>query len=129
MVIVKFKNRLHISFYAVLLCLQSCSKSEDTAVAASNLEVDPLVVLSDTARVVGYLPYYRFAQVNDIAFCKLTHLNIAFANSDEAGQLSLPTNASGITLEEVIRTARAQNSLLQQPILPKPVISSSETKL
>lgn len=40
-------------------------------------------------KVVGYLPYYRFSLAGNIAFEKLTHLCIAFANPDSEGQLSV----------------------------------------
>ena len=40
-------------------------------------------------KVIGYLPYYRFSWVNDIEFERLTHVNIAFANPDAAGNLSV----------------------------------------
>ncbi len=40
-----------------------------------------------SARVVGYLPTYRFDFSDQIAYCKLTHLNLAFANPDESGNL------------------------------------------
>lgn len=38
--------------------------------------------------VIGYLPTYRFASLNDIEFDRLTHVNIAFANPDAQGNLS-----------------------------------------
>lgn len=40
-------------------------------------------------KVIGYLPYYRFSWLNDIEFERLTHVNIAFANPDELGNLSV----------------------------------------
>ncbi len=40
-------------------------------------------------KVVGYLPYYRFNWLNDIEFDRLTHVNIAFANPDAQGNLSV----------------------------------------
>lgn len=44
---------------------------------------------AQTARVVGYLPTYRFSLSEQIEYCKLTHLNLAFANPDSAGHFSL----------------------------------------
>jgi GH18 family chitinase len=38
---------------------------------------------------IGYLPYYRFDLIDDIDFQKLTHVNIAFANPDLGGNLSV----------------------------------------
>jgi chitinase len=40
-------------------------------------------------KVVGYLPYYRFSLADEIAFEKLTHLCLAFANPDMQGNLSI----------------------------------------
>ena len=40
-------------------------------------------------KVIGYLPYYRFSWLNDIEFERLTHVNIAFANPDSLGNLSV----------------------------------------
>ncbi|MFN0036586.1 MAG: glycosyl hydrolase family 18 protein [Saprospiraceae bacterium] len=44
---------------------------------------------SQSFKVVGYLPYYRFSWLNDIEFERLTHVNIAFANPDMQGNLSV----------------------------------------
>lgn len=43
---------------------------------------------SQSFKVVGYLPTYRFSWLNDIEFERLTHVNIAFANPDAQGNLS-----------------------------------------
>ncbi|MBF4518385.1 glycoside hydrolase [Flavobacterium sp. ANB] len=40
------------------------------------------------ARVVGYLSSDNFDKMNSIQFCKLTHLNLAFANPDKNGNLN-----------------------------------------
>jgi chitinase len=40
-------------------------------------------------KVIGYLPSYRFNWLNDIEFSRLTHVNIAFANPDSSGNLSV----------------------------------------
>ena len=56
-----------------------------------NSSEDPIpVVIEGNKRVVGYLPYYRFANSQQIDYCKLTHLNLAFANPDEEGNLIVP---------------------------------------
>lgn len=39
------------------------------------------------AMVVGYLPTYRFSSSSQIEYCKLTHLNLSFANPDSEGNL------------------------------------------
>ena len=44
---------------------------------------------SQSFKVIGYLPYYRFNWLNDIEFERLTHVNIAFANPDMQGNLSV----------------------------------------
>ena len=49
----------------------------------------PAVALAQEFRTVGYLPYYRFGHLDDLALDKLTHLNIAFANPDAQGNLSV----------------------------------------
>ena len=36
--------------------------------------------------IVGYLPTYRFKTSSEIDFCKLTHVNICFANPNSKGE-------------------------------------------
>ena len=94
---------------AALLFVYSCSKEE---IHADNLLEDSLeniIPISSSARVIGYLPYYRFGQVNNISFCKITHLNISFANPDAEGNLILPSTTPSVALADVIRIARSQN--------------------
>ncbi len=50
-----------------------------------------------TARIVGYLPAYRFSASSQIEYCRLTHLNLAFANPDSAGNLVMPDISSVIS--------------------------------
>ena len=59
---------------------------------------------AQTFKVVGYFPYYRFVLKDDMAFDKLTHLNLSFANPDANGAFYLPFSPA-----PVIATARAQN--------------------
>lgn len=40
-------------------------------------------------KTIGYLPYYRFSLNDQINYEKITHLNIAFANPDMEGNLSI----------------------------------------
>lgn len=47
-------------------------------------------VFAQSAKVVGYLPTYRFALSSQIEYCKLTHLNLAFANPDASGNIIMP---------------------------------------
>jgi chitinase len=44
---------------------------------------------SQSIKVIGYLPYYRFSWLNDIEFERLSHVNIAFANPDTLGNFSV----------------------------------------
>lgn len=46
---------------------------------------------SQSFKVIGYLPHYRFSWINDLEFDRLTHVNIAFANPDSLGNLSVET--------------------------------------
>ena len=49
-----------------------------------------VISFGQTARVVGYLPAYRFSSSSQIEYCKLTHLNLCFANPDSAGNIVMP---------------------------------------
>lgn len=62
-----------------------------------------LIPTAQTKKVVGYLPTYRFGDYNSIAYCKLTHLNICFANPDSNGNLQIDD------FSIVIKKAREQN--------------------
>lgn len=52
-----------------------------------NNEVSESADYNQTAKVIGYLPFYRFDQSANIDYCKLTHLNLAFANPNISGDL------------------------------------------
>ena len=56
-------------------------------------------------KVIGYLPYYRFGFADQIAFEKLTHLNIAFANPDAQGNLDV----GGQDVDPIVSIARAND--------------------
>ena len=62
-----------------------------------------LVAQSEDFRVIGYLPHYRFSSNEWIAYEKLTHLNIAFANPDMEGNLSV----AGKDIDPIISSAHA----------------------
>ena len=66
-----------------------------------------------SAKVIGYLPWYRFSQNDKIEYCKLTHLNIAFANPETDGTIMLPNNSSGITLQNITSTAKSKNNKIK----------------
>lgn len=56
-------------------------------------------------KVIGYLPYYRFNYLNDIEFERVTHVNIAFANPDSSGALSV----NGVNITNAVSKAHAKN--------------------
>ena len=60
-------------------------------------------IQAQSLKVVGYLPYYRFDLNSSIDYCKVTHLNIAFANPDSEGNLQINN------FENIINTAKQQN--------------------
>ena len=75
---IKNKALLGILFFlSSLFSVYSCSQKE--------AEPDNF---KKTARVVGYLSSDNFDKMNLIQFCKLTHLNLAFANPDKNGNLN-----------------------------------------
>ena len=93
--------------YLILsLLIISCSSVDDDDIIDTDQNID---LFSTEARVVGYFPYYRFSLNDKIQYCKVTHLNIAFANPETDGTIVLPRN-SGDLLENVMDTARSQNS-------------------
>ena len=65
-----------------------------TLILTLGLLLSGITVYSQNARVVGYLPTYRFALSSQIDYCKLTHLNLAFANPDSAGNIVMPSISS-----------------------------------
>ena len=93
-------------FFLSSLIVISCSSVDED----NTIEIDQNInLISTEARVVGYFPYYRFYLNDKIQYCKVTHLNIAFANPETDGTIALPEN-SGDLLKSVIDTARSQNS-------------------
>ncbi|WP_163399824.1 glycosyl hydrolase family 18 protein [Flavobacterium fluviatile] len=76
---IKNKALLGILFFiGSLFTSYSCSKDNDTETDNSKTK---------TARVVGYLSTDNFAKMSSVQFCKLTHLNLSFANPDNTGNL------------------------------------------
>lgn len=93
--------------YLILsLLIISCSSVDDDDIIDTDQNID---LFSTEARVVGYFPYYRFSLNDKIQYCKVTHLNIAFANPETDGTIVLTGN-SGDLLKNVMDTARSQNS-------------------
>ena len=68
-----------------------------------------LVVASDMQgqdfKSIGYLPYYRFDLIDDIDYHKLTHVNLAFANPDMQGNLSI----GGKNITPIVEQLHAAN--------------------
>ena len=87
-----FKRLLFLCF----VILVSCSKDDSFE--------EEIITIDKSARVVGYLPSYRFESNEKIDYCKLTHLNLAFANPGSNGKLII-NDFSGV----VVR-ARNENS-------------------
>lgn len=85
---IKNKALLGILFFiSSLFSAYSCS---------SEKEINPENSKTKTARVVGYLSTDNFSKMNSIQFCKLTHLNLAFANPDKNGNLVFNGDIDGL---------------------------------
>ena len=96
---------LLIIFFSLLI---SCS-SDDDDYGNNDRDDSNINLFSNKARVVGYFPYYRFSLNNQIEYCKVTHLNIAFANPVADGTIVLPST-DNTTLSDIVNRARSQNS-------------------
>ena len=94
------KKQLYLTLTFLII---SCSSVEDIDVIENG------ELFSNQARVVGYYSTGSFSLNDKIQYCKLTHLNIAFANPEIDGTMVLPGN-SGDLLKNVMDTARSQNS-------------------
>ena len=98
--------------YFIVICqlFFSCSNNDD-----DDIIDDPnnIILFSDQARVVGYFPTWRFTSTDKVDFCKLTHVNIAFGNPMVDGTIQLSNPSAISNLEQVISTAKLQNSSIQ----------------
>ncbi|MCC6458836.1 MAG: T9SS type A sorting domain-containing protein [Saprospiraceae bacterium] len=65
-----------------------------------------LLAAQTNFRVVGYLPTYQFALLDDIQLQSCTHVNIAFANPDAQGQLT----TEGYPIGPVVARAHQQGA-------------------
>lgn len=90
------KNRILLFSILFILMFSSCSKNDLP-------KDDDNQINNKTAMVVGYLPYYRFALSDKIEYCKLTHLNLAFANPDSSGNIMMES------ITKVVADARNVN--------------------
>ena len=98
--------------YFIIICqlFFSCSNNDD-----DDIIDDPnnIILFSDQARVVGYFPTWRFTLTDKVDFCKLTHVNIAFGNPMVDGTIQLSNPSAISNLEQLISTAKLQNSNIQ----------------
>ena len=101
------KKNLLLIFIALLVI--SYSSGDDDIMDNVDNNDDDVNLFSNKARVVGYLPYYRFSLNNQIQYCKVTHLNIAFANPMPDGTIIIGSDG-GTTLSDIVSRARSQNS-------------------
>ena len=65
-----------------------------------------LLAAQNSFRVVGYLPTYQFALLDDIQLQYCTHINIAFANPDAQGQLT----TEGYSIDPAVSRAHQQGA-------------------
>lgn len=84
--------------FSTYLILISCGNDQETST-----ENDSNNIISEKAIVVGYLPTWRFNLNNSIEYCKITHLNLAFANPDADGNLIIPD------ISNIINEAKKDN--------------------
>ncbi len=66
-----------------------------------SLMINTICLNAQDFKAVGYLPTYRFHLIEKIQLNKLTHLNIAFANPDDKGQLA----TRGVNIELIVQDA------------------------
>lgn len=101
------------TIYFIIVCqlFFSCSNNDDD----DNIIDDPnnIILFSDQARVVGYFPTWRFTLSDKVDFCKLTHVNITFGNPMVDGTIQLSNPSAISNLEQIISTAKLQNSSIQ----------------
>ncbi|MEO6175766.1 MAG: glycosyl hydrolase family 18 protein [Flavobacterium circumlabens] len=93
---IKNKALLGILFFiSSLISVYSCTTQKES---------DREETKTKTARVVGYLSSDNINKMTSIQFCKLTHLNVAFANPNKDGSL----NFSG-DIDALIKYAKSVN--------------------
>ena len=113
---IKNKALLGILFYiSSLFSVYSCTNEK---------ERDPEESKAKTARVVGYLSTDSFSKITSIQFCKLTHLNIAFANPDKDGNILFTGD-----IDAVVKYAKSVNpNIIVSISLAGGVISEEQAK-
>ena len=86
--------------FLCIVVLVSCSKDD-------SFEEEIIVNPNASANVVGYLPQYKFDFNNNIDYCKLTHLNLAFANPGADGKLIIDD------FNDIVVKAKSDNSKIK----------------
>lgn len=94
-----FQSLCVLFLFSCAIIFYSCSSQEHVGNSKPE-EVSQI----NKFKVVGYLPSRSFIKSNDIDYCKLTHLNLAFANPDDAGNLHIEG-----AFNTVINDAKAAN--------------------
>mgnify|MGYP000261973162 CR=1 FL=1 len=84
-------------FLSLVLLFSFCTSDDDEP------KINDGYLFETSAKIVGYLPTYRFAIADQIKFCRLTHLNLSFANPDVDGNIQMTD------VRNVMQIARAQN--------------------
>lgn len=82
-------------FISSLFSMYSCTSEKDNVIENPKTK---------SARVVGYLSSDNFNKMSSIQFCKLTHLNLAFANPDKNGNIIFSGD-----IDAVIKYAKSAN--------------------
>ncbi len=82
----------------ILIFSISCTKDQEEVFNNQN---------NTSAKVIGYFPTWRFGLSDDIEYCKLTHLNLAFANPDSEGNLIMPD------ISKIVNDAKSDNPNIQ----------------
>src|SRR6187431_866531 len=86
---IKNKALLGILFFiSTFFSMYSCTAEKDNDVENPKTKL---------ARVVGYLSSDNFNKMGSIQFCKLTHLNLAFANPDKNGNIIFNGDIDAVT--------------------------------
>ncbi len=88
-----------VTVYAIDMLLESALETPDEELPDENVQ--------HTSRVVGYLPDWVYQAYRNLDFTALTHLNLAFCNPDEDGDLScwIPENE----LHNIVSKAHASD--------------------
>lgn len=99
----KFQFLSVLFLFSCAIIFYSCSSQESLGNSKSSEESQ-----NNQFKVVGYLPSRSFVKSSQIDYCKLTHLNLAFANPDAEGNLLIEG-----AINTVINDAKAANPSIQ----------------